>query len=631
MPPEDSPRKRGGERSRSIALQPYYTTTTATETTPGGAAGYEQDVKLEQGQQGTPIVQETWQYYAHTAGGATVDPVATDTVYRNADGTGAETTSYAYTWFAGTTQMQSETVTAPVVSAAQNGPGVADVTTTVFDVYGRTIWTKDADGFLTYTAYDAATGAVTKSIADVNTADVGDFTNLPSGWTTPAGGGLELITQDVVDALGRPTQETSPGGNVTYIVYLDPQYEVRVYAGWNAATGTPTGPTQVMRDDRADGYTESFTMSAAPHLTNGAPDGTEAISGLQTLSRQYVNAAGQTVTVDDYFNLSGLAYTTAVMGAVGVNFYQTQYGYDDDGRLDRTQTGNGTIYRTVYDGLGRVVSQWVGTDDTPGDGQEWSPDDNTAPSNMVQVAGYVYDNGGVGDGEPDAGDAVPRRHGGRPGDAELVRLARPLGGDQVRRPGQRKRRRQPAHRLRHLRQPERFDRGAAVRRRRRDTQHRQRRAAAAGGEPAARQTITGYDDQGRVYQTQVFDVNPTTGVVSTTALTTNGYYDHRGDLIAESAPGGLWTKSQFDGAGRDVMDYTTDGAGGATWAAAGSVANDTVLEQTQTVYDGDDNAIETIDSQRFHNAVGTGPLGTPTSGVGRGSTTPPPITTTRIA
>ena len=144
------------------------------------------------------------------------------------------------------------------------------------------------------------------------------------------------------------------------------------------------------------------------------------------------------------------------------------------------------------------------------------------------------------------------------------------------------------------------------------------------------QAVTSYDDQGRVYQTQVYDVNPTTGAVSTTALTTNDYYDHRGDLIAESAPGGLWTKSQFDGAGRDVMDYTTDGAGGATWAAASSVANDTVLEQTQTVYDGDGNAIETIDSQRFHNAVGTGPLGTPTSGVGRGSTTPRPITTTRI-
>ena len=102
-----------------ITLFDYCTTTTATETTPGGAAGYQQDVKLEQGQQGTPILQETWQYYAHTAGGATVNPLATDTVYRNTDGTGAETTSYAYTWFAGTTQMQSETVTAPVVSAGR--------------------------------------------------------------------------------------------------------------------------------------------------------------------------------------------------------------------------------------------------------------------------------------------------------------------------------------------------------------------------------------------------------------------------------------------------------------------------------------------------------------------------------
>jgi hypothetical protein len=69
-----------------------------------------------------------------------------------------------------------------------------------------------------------------------------------------------------------------------------------------------------MRDDQADGYTETFTISAAPHLKGGVPDGTEASSGLQTLSRAYVNAAGQTTTVDSYFNLSGLAYTTAVMG-----------------------------------------------------------------------------------------------------------------------------------------------------------------------------------------------------------------------------------------------------------------------------------------------------------------------------
>jgi RHS repeat-associated protein len=597
--------------SGKITLYDFYASTTATATTPGGVTGYAQDIKLEQGQQGTPILQETWQYFTHTAGSSTIDPLATDTVYRNTNGTGAETTSYAYTWFTGTNQMQSETVTAPVVSAAQNGPGVADVTTALFDVYGRTIWTKDADGFITYTAYDPATGAVVKTIDDVNTADTGDFSNLPTGWTTPTGGGLELITLDVVDALGRTTQETSPGGNVTYYVYLDSQYEVRVYTGF--ANGTPTGPTQVMRDDRADGYTETFTMSATPHLTNGAPDGTEAISGLQTLSRDYVNAAGQLVTSDSYFNLSGLTYTTAVMGAVGVNFYQTQIAYDSRGRQNRVVSPTGTITRTVYDGLGRVVSQWVGTNDTPASGY-WSPTNNTSPSNMVQTASY--DNGGDGDGDLTqmtqypGGSAAPRV-------SQMFydwrdRLVASKDGVQATE-------NDGTHRpityvtydnLNEATQVQQYD-GDGV------------SISTVNGVPQApsasllrAQMVTSYDDQGRVYQTQVYDVNPTTGAVSTSALTNNEYYDHRGDVIAESALGGLWSKSQFDGAGRDVMDSTTDGAGGVTWVAASSVANDTVLEQTQTVYDADGNPIETIDRQRFHNATGAGALGTPTTGVG---------------
>src|SRR6185437_8377572 len=61
---------------------------------------------------------------------------------------------------------------------------------------------------------------------------------------------------------------------------------------------------------------------------------------------------------------------------------------------------------------------------------------------------------------------------------------------------------------------------------------------------------------------------------------------------------------------------TTDGAYGTYWVEAATVSHDTVLEQSQTVYDGDSNVIETIDSQRCHNASGTGPLGSPTSGIG---------------
>src|SRR5262249_34721703 len=145
------------------------------------------------------------------------------TVYRNTDGTGGETTSYSYTFFTGTNQVQSMTVTKPGISATQNGPGTSnpDTEVTFYDVYGRPIWFKDADGFIRYTEYDQATGAVSKTITDVNTSLTGDFMNLPTGWTTPTGGGLHLKTLTTVDGLGRTTKLTDPLGQVTYTVHID--------------------------------------------------------------------------------------------------------------------------------------------------------------------------------------------------------------------------------------------------------------------------------------------------------------------------------------------------------------------------------------------------------------------------
>src|SRR5207244_4100631 len=37
-----------------------------------------------------------------------------------------------------------------------------------------------------------------------------------------------------------------------------------------------------------------------------------------------------------------------------------------------------------------------------------------------------------------------------------------------------------------------------------------------------------FDDQGRVYQAKLYSVDPSNGSVSTYALTTNNYFDHRG-------------------------------------------------------------------------------------------------------
>jgi RHS repeat-associated protein len=583
----------------------HYGTTTAGETTAGGVAGYWQDTKLQQGQQGTAILQASAQYFLHVGGSALVAPRATSTVYRNTDGTGAETTSSSYVWYSGTAQAQSITVSLPVIAASQNGPGTADVSTTVFDAYGRPPWGKDADGFLTYAAYDQASGAVVKAIDDVNTADTGDFTGLPSGWTTPSGGGLELITATQVDALGRTTKVTDPNGNVTYKTYNDPNHETRVYRGWNSTTNLPTGPTEDYREDRPGSYVETLTMTATPHLNgSGQPDGTEAVSGLQTLSRSYTNLAGQTVADDAYFNLSGVTYSTAAhIGTLNTNYYETTYGYDNRGRQNSTTTPTGTLYATDFDGLDRPIDDKAGT----------------SLSNLVKTADYVYDNNALG-GSTQVGDGNQTQVIAHPGGTAADRITENYYDWRDRlvasKDGVQTNENDGTHRpivyttydnLDEATLLQRFDGDGVT-------------ITSSGGVPQApsasllrAQTAVAYDDQGRQYQSQTYSVNPTTGAVSANALTTNLWYDHRGNVLKTAVPGGLVTKTKYDGAGRPIVEYFTDGLGDATWADAGSVANNNVLEQTETAYDANGNAIQTTQRQRFDDETALGALGNPTT------------------
>src|SRR5439155_6310432 len=101
------------------------------------------------------ILQNSVQYFIHTdAQGAQVAPVASDTVYRREnDNTSAETTTYAYSWFANTNQMQIMTITQPPVSGSENGPDSSDTEDSVYDTYDRLIWKRDGVGFVIYTTY----------------------------------------------------------------------------------------------------------------------------------------------------------------------------------------------------------------------------------------------------------------------------------------------------------------------------------------------------------------------------------------------------------------------------------------------------------------------------------------------
>jgi RHS repeat-associated protein len=601
-----------------IALIDYGSSTTATSTAAGDVSGYFKDDKIEQGQTGTAILQTGQQYFSRSAQGATIYPLANASRYRNTDGTGAETTSLTYTWQPvegyGSSGMASQIIVSkPVISSGQNGPGSADQPITVYDSYGRPIWTKDADGFLRYTAYDQVTGAVIETIDDVNTSITSDFSNLPTGWSTPAGGGLNLLTTITVDALGRDTKITDPNGNVTYYVYNDTNYEARVYRGWNSSTNTPTGPTEDYRYDRPGSYTETLTMSAAPHLTNNAPDGTEAISSIQTLAREYTNSVGQLVSSDAYFNLSGLTYSTAThIGTLNTNYYETTDDYDSRGRQARVLRPTGTIDRTVYDGLDRVVSTWVGTNDTPTSGL-WSPTNNTGSANMVQITGNVYDAGGVG-------DSLLTQVTTYPGGSAANRVSNYYYDWRDRlvasKDGVQASEDTTTHRpilyytfdnLGEVTQVQQFDGDGVT-------------ITTSGGVPQApsasllrAQTNTSYDDRGRAYQSQTYSVNSSTGALSTYTLTTNDYYNHRGALIGTSAPGGVVTKDVYDGAGRVTTEYSTDGAGGSGWANAGIVTSDNVLQQVELGYDSDGNVILTTIRQRNHDESALGSLGTPTT------------------
>ncbi len=597
-----------------INVYDYGTSTTATATTPGDVIGYAKDDKVQVGQNGTPTLLDSTQYFAETNNGATIYPVATQTVYQGTSGSGADTTSYSYTFFPGTNRIQSMTTTLPTVATTHNGPFAADVSTTVYDTYGRVIWTRDAEGFIDYTAYDNATGAVVASITDVNTSNSSDFSNLPAGWQTPSGGGLNLVTLTTVDALGRPTAVTDPNGSITYTVYDDVNHEVRVYPGWNRATNTPTGPTVVMREDRQNGYTETLTMSAAPSSINGVPIGTEAISGVQTLERDFTNLAGQVTERDQYVSLAGTSYATTPthLGSAGTNYNVTTYGYDEEGILERQQNAVGTITDTLFDGLERPIATYVGTNDSTTNSASWTPQNKAAASNMTLVNAVQYDTNGVGDGNvtkstdfPDSNSADAREtdyaYDGRD------RLVATKSGVQ-----QSENNTPAVHRPITYFDLDNLGDVIGV------SQYDGDGVTLTNTKPSASllraYSVAAYDEQGRVYQTKQFDVNQTNGAVSSFALTTNKYYDHRGDLVAESDPGGSWTKDQYDGAGRLISDSTTDGASGSQWTNATSLAGDHVLTETLTTYDADGNPVLVTTKDRFNtDTTDTGALGSPTT------------------
>jgi RHS repeat-associated protein/uncharacterized delta-60 repeat protein len=605
------------DSSGRIAVYEFATTTTATVSASGDAAGFLKSVKTKNGESGSLITQSVMTYIKRKEDGSAVFAPATETVYSDTAASVGRATSYTYTWYGSTAQMQSKQTTHAVVTTAQNGSNSATSRLEYFDEFGRVTWTQDEAGFINRTVYDAETGGVTKQITDVNTASVSDE---PLGWTTISGAGLHLVTDYVIDDLGRPLKITDPESRVVYYRYDDSKRETRTYVGW----GSTMVPTQVSREywpvagetdaNKRTVFRETLSFHEGTSGTYGStgPAGTESIdtSEITALSRQLTNNAGQTVESHQYFSLSGLTYSTdrAVLSSATASndsstghYHKTEYGYDGRGRLKSTFTPAGTITRNFYDARNLQTSQWIGTDDIPTSGF-WSPSNNTG-ANMTEVWTREYDSNGnltkttqkVGGSEADRvtqnwydwrNRLVVSKAGVQT--TESTSVNRPITYREYNNLGE-------------VIATEQYDGDNVTITTTANVPNRPSSSLLRA------KTTADYDSRGRAFRSTVFSVDPVNGTVGN-SLKSEKWFDSRGLVTKFVSPGAAAKKIFYDGAGRVTKLFTTDASGDITYANAQDVADDAVLEQTEYTYEGAGNLILVTVRERFHNASGTGEL-----------------------
>ncbi|MEO2013523.1 MAG: hypothetical protein ABGZ53_04055 [Fuerstiella sp.] len=107
--------------------------------------------------------------------------------------------------------------------------------------------------------------------------------------------------------------------------------------------------------------------------------------------------------------------------------------------------------------------------------------------------------------------------------------------------------------------------------------------------------------------------DPATGTVGN-SLTDNTWFDAAGNVIKQQPAGSdLFTKTTYDSLGRSTTRYSGYDLDETSYADAGTVTGDTIMEQVESTYDDASNAIQSTTRNRYHNAAAsqTGELKNP--------------------
>lgn len=555
---------------------------------------------ISQGEQGDILLLSERGYTACSLIEGTIHALARIKLFQSTSGDGEPAvTVYRYEWFGGKFQFHRRTTEYPTVLASQNGTGELETRTEVFNTRGQMEWLLDERGFISYNAYDLATGAVVQTIRDVQTAG-SHPSGLPSGWTTPEGAGLNLITDYEHDNFGRITREMGPLHSIDltgtdsalteirrtqWTVYQDASHEVWRGAGYaipgggSSDTYTLVNPVQITRVDYDGRTTDEITATRGDEVKSPG-----ALTAYDTFSESsWVRRSATHYDDNDRLDWQRLYVSLSTP-----TYNETTFDYNNMGRRIYTKTPMGTITRLVLTPQGWEASLWVGMDDT-GATPENPHGSGTSSNNMVQVKSSVYDGGADG------------------GDGNLTTLTLYADGTSTRTTyfdyDFRNRQITVTGELDFLTKTTYDNVDRAI-------QTDRYNGSEAPANLIGRETSR-YDGRSRSYDRARYAVDLTTtppGAVGN-ALHEFTWYDPAGNVIKLLPQGTLgFTRTAYDGVGRVTVSYAACNASVAGGTAAGSVDDDFVLEQTEAIYDKGGNVIFQRVRERDDNATGSGPL-----------------------
>ncbi len=470
----------------------------------------------------------------------------------------------------------------------------------MYDEFGNMIWEQGPKGFIDNFSYDVATAARTQMIDDVDSAVL----PYPSGWTRPSNlpPPLHLVTDYTNDALGRNEEMLGPVHEIdgvavrqaSWTLRLDIDHETRRARGFATSVGpnyvfTLVNPVSISRRNETADVRDQ--VNAVRDVAEGRPTAADEFPQASRVawSQSSFNLRDELIASRKYHTIPA-----AGNGTSRANYDETTFEYDLMGRRNRVRSPGGTITRTTFDARGLPIGTWVGTNDARATDAD-PTGAGASGNNMVVVSAKQYDNGSAG------------------GDGNLTRLTQFVDSNSA---NDRvtlfefdfRNRQTTIDGEVDFYQVTTFDNlDRAVKIQRYDS-------VAPPTGTLILQSETLYDDRGNFYQTKRYAVNPSTGTVGN-VLVDNFWYDAAGNAIKELPAGSQrFTKSAFDGVGRETARYDGyyTGSGVEPYADVGVItADNKIFEQVLTSYDGASNRLQLTAYQRFHDATGNGVLNLP--------------------